>query len=366
MTHSTPTESQQTAVVPTGTPTVTPVPTEEPPPQIARLLLQLDDMPTGWTVAPPTADDASDDDTALCGQPDVASRVSPLEKGETDFRQSELGPYFFQGVATYKRGDAERAIEYAAELVKNCTFWADSSDGTTVTWQIQPLSFPKIGDETFAARMSTSDIPLFGVAQFDFVYFRRGSVVEALIYGAVGPAVALPSPLESLAKRAEELTHSRRSGHHVGGAQMPSPIPRSVITLLVCSGLVCLGSVGPWATVAWATKNGLDGDGLVTLLLGGAVIAIAGSGLRKWSNRRAVGALLLSLAAFAIGVYDWVDVATTEPGPLGLELEPGWGLVLTTIAAGVGSVAAFRSTPGRSSKVAVLPPSGVSTGPQVF
>ena len=96
-------------------------------------------------------------------------------------------------------------MKYASEVFKDCKEWVTKDDdGTTVTWRPVPLSFPKVGDETFATRVSATGIPLFGTAQVDLVFFRRGNVIAFLGYIAIGPSAAAPSPLEAAAKKANE------------------------------------------------------------------------------------------------------------------------------------------------------------------
>ena len=93
-----------------------------------------------------------------------------------------------------------------------------------------------------------------------------------------------------------------------------------------------VGSVLPWATLGPFTKDGLDGDGALTI---GLMIAVAIGGV--WTALRAplgipITALVLSLIAALIAVIDIADVS-------GSQVDVGIGLWLTGAAAAVGSAA---------------------------
>ena len=182
----------------------TTAPTEEPPPtsdRLQRLALKIEDLPSGWTTMPPDTDDSN---TQICNRPPASTQFKPSANAEADYQQSDFGPFLVHVLASYSATDARRAMDYVAEMLKACTEWTQTSaDGTKVTFRLSPLSFTKLGDETFAVRMSTRDVPLFGTAQFDLVFWRRSGLVSYMAYAAVGPAVATASPLEDLAKKVD-------------------------------------------------------------------------------------------------------------------------------------------------------------------
>ena len=67
----------------------------------------------------------------------------------------------------------------------SCTTWTDTdSSGTKTTYELAPLSFPKIGDQTFAFRMTVETSLLS--AESDFVYVRAGDFVIEVGNVAVG------------------------------------------------------------------------------------------------------------------------------------------------------------------------------------
>jgi outer membrane murein-binding lipoprotein Lpp len=173
------------------------------PGKLKGMLLTLDDLPQGWAVSPPSTPD--DSDTSICNA-DTLPQFRGGESAEADFQQSDFGPFVFQLVkALPSSSEAKQAMAAVKKTLSSCSSWTETdTDGTKSTWTIAPLSMPAVGDETFTARISTSDVPLFGTVQADFVFFRRGSVVEVVAYFGFGPSADGPSPLESVAKKAAE------------------------------------------------------------------------------------------------------------------------------------------------------------------
>lgn len=125
------------------------------------------------------------------------------------------------------------------------------------------------------------------------------------------------------------------------------PAPRRLASLgttqllnasLVLSTLVVIGSLGPWARVFGLSLSGIDGDGILTLVL--AVVAAAAT-LAVRSNPQAPRfrahriAVAASILALLIAAYDTIDVATTSGQLAGetIRAYPGWGLWLTLLAA---------------------------------
>jgi hypothetical protein len=126
-------------------------------------------------------------------------------------------------------------------------------------------------------------------------------------------------------------------------AAAPKPVSTPVILVLIAGAIVILGSVGPWKTVGPVGESGMDGKGVITLVLGIALVVLAALSLRTWDTLRAVGALLLAAACAAVGAYEWLDVAGEEQGFFRPQVEAGWGVILTTIAGGAGAAAAIWS-----------------------
>lgn len=129
-------------------------------------------------------------------------------------------------------------------------------------------------------------------------------------------------------------------GHPAPASPPSSPTPGIVMT--TGGGLVALGSFLPWASLGPFSASGLDGDGVITLVLGVIVLGMGivwlTAGGKRWLPVVAlVSAVLITLVAG----YDSMNISTSEPGPFGAELSVGSGLWLTLlggIVAATGSV----------------------------
>ncbi|MGE4426784.1 MAG: hypothetical protein AB7G37_10070 [Solirubrobacteraceae bacterium] len=89
--------------------------------------------------------------------------------------------------------------------------------------------------------------------------------------------------------------------------------------------LLLIGSVTPWATAGPFSKNGIDGDGVITLVL---AIAIGALILLRRAPRVALGLALLSAA---VTLYDTIDIGRVGGDSI-IDVSVGWGLVLALIA----------------------------------
>jgi hypothetical protein len=130
-------------------------------------------------------------------------------------------------------------------------------------------------------------------------------------------------------------------------------VPLGNVLTGACALLVVIGSTGPWARVAFFTKDGTDGDGVVTLILGlvagvAAVIRMFQPTARAWLH----GVILISLAlSGVVGIIDWVDLERVA-GESEIPVEPAWGIVLTTVAGVAGAVIAAGQIFARKSTAA--------------
>ncbi len=180
-------------------------PTEAIPdsPRLQKALLELDDMPSGWSIS--DDNDESDDSGGFCGAGPSSRSAKATGKAERGFQQSAFGPMFGQILVSYSGNDAKKVMTEITKTIKDCAEWNDiGDDGTTTTWKGQPLSFTRLGDESIALRVSTDQVPMFGVAQVDVVYVRRANTVAAYYFLAIGPgAAARSNSLEPLAKKAD-------------------------------------------------------------------------------------------------------------------------------------------------------------------
>lgn len=203
----TPTEAAETpddtaALDETPTPSPTSPDDQEIDERLSEALLTLEDMPTGWTVSPPEEDE-EDSGTGICGLESGQFTRDATARATANFQESEFGPMLAQIIDVFSGDDAEGTMVEFADALSSCTEWTDiDEEGAETEWQLSPLSFPKIGDETFAFRMST--VTFLGAVELDFIVWRRGDIVEVLGHTAIGFEGVDSEQTEAFVRRADE------------------------------------------------------------------------------------------------------------------------------------------------------------------
>ena len=181
--------SDQARTVPTSSATATPkgiaVPTATPEPEglaetltdpkpavssapreLDEILIALDDLPDGWTAEGWITEGESNGEDCL-------DRAFAPTLGVTGaaFSQSESGP--FLSVGAFEPGEAKDVFDSIADLVEECDGETDS-DG--YTWSLSAVSFPRVGDDTFAVRLD-------GAGSFPLaVFYTLARVGDVLIF----------------------------------------------------------------------------------------------------------------------------------------------------------------------------------------
>jgi hypothetical protein len=136
---------------------------------------------------------------------------------------------------------------------------------------------------------------------------------------------------------------------HRQAAAPPAPARREIpglfwLLLAACAAVV-VGSLGPWATNAFASVNGLSGDGWITLILAGLGLA----SLYKAYNAEPVrlqswAPVIIGIIVAALGLYDAAQVEDAGSTRFGQVATVGWGLYLV-IAGGIAmAIAGWRYT----------------------
>jgi len=152
---------------------------------LSDVVVQLEDLPSGWSVSPPD-DQADDSDDEFCEGVDPFNEIPPQDEAESSFQQSDFGPFIGSGAAHYTDEDeASEVIDLVSETANACqSFTETDEDGTETEYTIAPLSFPDLGDETFAFRVSASS--LFGPFALDVAAVRDGEFTVSIIAGGFG------------------------------------------------------------------------------------------------------------------------------------------------------------------------------------
>lgn len=159
---------------------------EAPPSSMDSVVVTLQDLPSGWTVSAPDEEDEEDDE--ICNDQDPFNAVEPVEEAESNFEQGSFGPFLSSIAGRYaSTDDAQDVLDALAAAVDQCQTFTDvDEDGTEITYTFTALSFPKLGDDTYAARLSANSP--FGPLALDFVFARKGDTVAAIINGGLGAA----------------------------------------------------------------------------------------------------------------------------------------------------------------------------------
>ena len=124
-----------------------------------------------------------------------------------------------------------------------------------------------------------------------------------------------------------------------GQAPTPPPLFWAGVAAAV---FAAIGSVGTWVKVSVdllgqstsQTAGGLDGDGVLTLILAIIAGALLGGWFATRNKALAIGAAVASGLGFLLAFYHAVDPSTTEDIPEipGLDISAGWGVWLATLS----------------------------------
>ncbi len=166
----------------TSEPTATPQPTSAPSTSedLTNALLTLSDMPSGWAVDDSSGwavddsgvDEDDDDDQSLCEEVNL-DHLEGLEAATARalFSMGQLGPFLIQSLTTFEeRDDAETVMNGFRQTIEGCREWVEDEDGTIVKWTLREISFPDLGEDSVAFRMST--MTPFGPMKADYVAVR--------------------------------------------------------------------------------------------------------------------------------------------------------------------------------------------------
>lgn len=147
--------------------------------QIEKALLAVDDLPSGWSVSADDEDEDEDDDSdseTSADNPECQKLMDAMDgddeseafgEGEVSFQQSEWGPFLSQSVSSKEGDEIEKAMTAFREAFETCeSFTETDADGTKTEFKISDMSFPDLGDDTVALKMSAEaegfpvDVPL--------------------------------------------------------------------------------------------------------------------------------------------------------------------------------------------------------------
>ncbi|MDA0270829.1 MAG: hypothetical protein O2919_07335 [Chloroflexi bacterium] len=92
---------------------------------------------------------------------------------------------------------------------------------------------------------------------------------------------------------------------------MPKERQIPAIAAVVSGSMIIVGALLPWARVGIFSVAGTDGDGMVTLIVGMSIVAVALAwGLGRGARGPLLAISLLGIVVLAIGIYDAVNIST--------------------------------------------------------
>jgi hypothetical protein len=154
---------------------------------LKAMALAISDLPFGWAVSPPSTDSSV---TSPC--PAITSDAGKQlpAQAETDFQQSEYGPFLQDILAT---GSAQQVNQLWAS-VKQATSQCSGQTSGSDTTSLSTTSFHSYGDQSYALQLTAtrSGVTYSG----DIVVVRKGQVfVEVVVFGGGGVPAALVQQL---------------------------------------------------------------------------------------------------------------------------------------------------------------------------
>lgn len=168
--------------------------------KLAKALLTSYDVPASWKRSKDVRGDPEDTticDTSLATLEQHRAKLAEVDVG---FERGSAGPFVVQAAAAYPAGTAPRVMDSLAAAVQPCrTLTVRDEEGTLTQWELTPIPFPQLGDQTVAFREYQ---PVNAVAAL-VVYVRRGDLVTVVITIAIRAPVDR-AQAERFARRADE------------------------------------------------------------------------------------------------------------------------------------------------------------------
>lgn len=199
-------------VAPEETTTTTAAPVESADTgDLKAKLLTVADMPTGYSEKPPEPEDEEEDTSDFCQKLQALEKDhKAAEEAEVTFQKGEAslfgGAEVVESLGRFESKErAKQAFDAFAAGMQECkTFEQTDADGSTFKGSFTALSFPKVGDDTFAVHLKASGgsegvtIDLGG----DFVVVRKSRLMLAVATFSFGATAIPASELEQIVRKA--------------------------------------------------------------------------------------------------------------------------------------------------------------------
>jgi len=177
--------SKTLTTVPGPTPPTGPAP--PPIPNLQAELLTPSDMPAGWSVDKSPSDATSR--PSCLKNLDAQLHTGEISRAEAKYQGgSNSIPHLDETLAFYGHGVATGKLAIFDQTISRCGQVTFSSGGNTFTGTIGAMSFPAVGDESYAYQMnlSTKANGLNVTIGFDVVVARKGDTAFDLALTDLG------------------------------------------------------------------------------------------------------------------------------------------------------------------------------------
>ena len=180
--------------------------------QIKPTLLTLDDMPNGYSIDRDASDDSDsgelDSSTAECTRLFKAlerqDNQKAFGKAEINFKADDFGPFVSETVSSFKGSKIKDQLAILDVALAKCpSFTTTDDDGAKLTFKVEELSFPDLGDQTVAGRITAKE-PTFDIAiEFQMVAVRVDQNMVALANFGIGKGMG-EADFEEVVRKAVE------------------------------------------------------------------------------------------------------------------------------------------------------------------
>jgi hypothetical protein len=162
--------------------------------QVMSALLALDEMPTGYAADADTTNTTPNATGGACKGPNVAAIIQAsgaAATGRVAFTQNPAtGPSVRESVVSLSTAKMAHALVSTFQTqAQSCTTYVTTAGGgTPISVAVSRISFPNVGDETFAARATASGSPGTTSGSADEVVVRStNNVIFFEVSALAGP-----------------------------------------------------------------------------------------------------------------------------------------------------------------------------------
>lgn len=168
--------------------------------ELGPTLLTLDDMPTGWTIAPDKEiDDVDLDDNETLHRCSSAFGTGEgmLAEAGTGFARGDAYE-LFQWLSSFRSEEAaEDEFDVIRRTMLGCSEWEENDEEMSASFRMELVSFPKLGDQIVAMRVTGELIfaedPELPIAMAgDLILIRQGNLLTGLDHIGFSPFYAPP------------------------------------------------------------------------------------------------------------------------------------------------------------------------------